>query len=65
MKCQYLQGTYLLLCKASRDVYIPSHFEFIEYCTHTRHAICPYFLRSPYEEIPAEGYMEHLMWKAR
>lgn len=49
MKCPYLQGTYLQSCKASREVYIPSEFEFKEYCTNNRHAICPLYYNSDHD----------------
>ncbi len=48
MKCPYLQGKYLQSCKASREVYIPSQFEFNEYCTHNGHKICPVYSRSAF-----------------
>ncbi len=51
MNCPYLQGTYLQSCKASRVVYIPSQFEFNEYCTHTGHKICPYYTKSKYDDV--------------
>ncbi len=46
MKCPYLQGKYLQSCKASREVYIPSQFEFDEYCTHNGHKICPFYSKA-------------------
>jgi hypothetical protein len=49
MKCPFLQGTYLLSCKASREVYVPSQFEFDEYCTHGRHTMCPFYFNAVYD----------------
>ncbi len=46
MKCPHLQGKYLLSCKASRDVYVPSQFEFDEYCKQGRHTMCPLYFRA-------------------
>ncbi len=46
MKCPHLQGRYLQSCKASRDVYVPSQFEYEEYCRHGRHTMCPLYFRS-------------------
>lgn len=33
MACPFLKGTVLFSCGAMREVYIPSRFEFEEYCT--------------------------------
>ncbi len=52
MKCPYLQGQYLQSCVASREVYVPSEFEFREYCTHSGHKICPLYFRSEYAGMP-------------
>ncbi len=66
MKCRYLQGTYLLTCNASREPYIPSQFEFIEYCMHSRHTICPFFLQSRARAYPLKGSsLKQLIAKAR
>lgn len=46
MKCPYLQGKYLQSCKASKDVYVPSQFEFSEYCTNSIHTMCPLYSTS-------------------
>ncbi len=51
MKCPYLQGQYLQSCKASKEVYIPSQFEFAEFCTHSGHKICPHYFRSEYAGV--------------
>jgi len=45
MNCPFLYGTYLLSCKSSRDVYVPSAFELEEYCKSRRHKICPYYCK--------------------
>jgi hypothetical protein len=55
MKCPFLHGKYLQSCVASREVYIPSEFEFQEYCTHSRHKICPLYSRSVYAGMPTSG----------
>ena len=52
MKCPYLKGTYLESCKATRDVYVPSQFEFNEYCMHNGHKMCPLYTKSAYEGKP-------------
>jgi hypothetical protein len=49
MKCPYLQGKYLQSCKVSREVYIPSQYEFDAYCTHDGFKVCPFYTRSLYE----------------
>jgi hypothetical protein len=49
MKCPYLQGQYLQSCKVSREVYVPSQYEFDAYCTHSGYKICPSFTKSLYE----------------
>ncbi len=51
MKCPYLRGKYLKSCKASREVYIPSQFEFDEYCTHTGYKICPHYTKSIFDGV--------------
>jgi len=52
MKCPYLHGKYLQSCVASREVYIPSQFEFKEYCTHSGHKICHLYSSSVYAGMP-------------
>jgi hypothetical protein len=49
MKCPYLQGMYFQSCHASKEVYIPSQFEFKEYCTHGGHRICSFFTKAEYD----------------
>ncbi len=52
MKCPYLKGTYLESCKATREVYVPSQFEFDEYCTHNGHKVCSLYTKSVSEGRP-------------
>ena len=49
MKCPFLAGTYMFSCTANKDVYVPSQFEFEEYCKSIRHKMCPFVfpLNSP------------------
>ncbi len=46
MKCPFIKGTYMFSCSASRDVYVPSEFEFNEYCRSIRYTICPFYCRA-------------------
>ncbi len=46
MKCPHLQGEYLQSCKASKAVYVPSQFEFDEYCTQSIHTMCPFYSKA-------------------
>ncbi len=57
MKCPYLQGKYVQSCAASKEVYVPSQFEFAEYCTHSGHKICPNYYRSEYAGVSAGGFI--------
>ncbi len=46
MACPYLWGRYLRSCSAARDVYVPSRFEFHEYCQperYDRFCLCPVY----------------------
>lgn len=45
MKCRFLGGNYLLACKAEHRAYMPSPFEIQEYCTTTRHKVCPFYFK--------------------
>lgn len=49
MKCPYLEGIYFQWCKASKGVYIPSQFEFKEYCTSDGYKICPGYYNATFE----------------
>jgi hypothetical protein len=47
MKCPYLAGNYMLSCAARREIYIPSTFEFAEYCNSERYEgfkVCSYYM---------------------
>lgn len=47
MKCPYVAGNYMLSCAARREVYIPSTFEFAEYCNSERYErfkVCSYYM---------------------
>ncbi len=46
MKCPFMKGTYMFSCSATRDVYVPSAFEFDEYCMSVRYTICPFFCKA-------------------
>ena len=52
MACQYLIGVYLKSCAATQDVYIPSIFEFNEYCRGAFHTLCPLFRVRRAQEWP-------------
>lgn len=43
MSCCYLTGSYMLSCAARREAYIPSGFEFDEYCKSSRFSLCPFY----------------------
>ncbi len=50
MKCPYMTGTYMFSCVARREVYIPSAFEFSEYCGSDRSEgfkVCPLYMGTP------------------
>jgi hypothetical protein len=56
MTCAYLIGIYLKSCSATPDVYIPSAFEFNEYCRSVFHTLCPlYRPRQSQDEDRAES----------
>ena len=47
MKCPYLTGNYMFSCAARSEVYIPSSFEFSEYCHSERREgfkVCSYYM---------------------
>jgi len=44
MKCPFQAGNYLLSCKANGAVYVPSLYEFQEYCKSNQYKICPLYL---------------------
>ncbi len=46
MKCPFVKGTYMYSCAASNEVYVPSAFEFEEYCRSTRYKICPLYCKA-------------------
>jgi len=56
MKCPHLRGKYVQSCDASKAVYIPSQFEFNEYCNHDGHRICPFYIKADNDEIFADDY---------
>ena len=43
MNCPCRRGKYFSLCNANKEVYVPSRFEIEEYCSTSRHAICPLY----------------------
>ncbi len=45
MGCPFLAGKYMLSCAALREVYIPSDFEFGEYCKNIRFKMCPFYVK--------------------
>lgn len=45
-RCTFLEGNYLLSCKANKEVYVPSIFEFREYCTSKQYKMCPFFFKA-------------------
>ena len=48
MYCSYLKGNYVVSCRATKEVYVPSGFELEEYCRSIRHKVCPFYVgRSP------------------
>ena len=46
MACPFLTGKYMFSCGALREVYVPSAFEFDEYCKQDRYKICPFYVKS-------------------
>ena len=53
MHCPSLTGTYFKSCTVSREVYVPSAFETEEYCTSSRHTMCPFYCKQQSEPRPA------------
>jgi hypothetical protein len=60
MECLFLSGTYMKYCAESRENYVPSAFELEEYCTTSRHAICPLYCRRE-ADYPASWSRETLI----
>ncbi len=52
MNCLYLAGNYFKSCSVSREAYVPSAFEMEEYCTSSRHSLCPFYAKRQ-SEYPA------------
>lgn len=54
--CYFLEGNYLLVCKANRQVYVPSRFEMRAYCKDTQYRVCPHYLAAkqhrPFKLLP-------------
>jgi hypothetical protein len=44
--CNFMGGNYLLVCKAGKQVYVPSLFEMRAYCKDTQYRICPHYLNT-------------------
>jgi hypothetical protein len=60
MKCPYLEGIYFQWCKASKEHYIPSQFEFKEYCTNGGYKVCPGYYQAAYDISHGDaGQREH------
>ena len=62
MKCIFLIGNYMQSCSASREVYVPSLFEFDEYCTSGRYKFCPLYCES--ETVKIGGICECGLFRA-
>ena len=45
MRCPMLTGKYMLSCTALKEVYVPSIFEFEEYCKKPLHTMCPFYMK--------------------
>jgi hypothetical protein len=56
VSCIFFKGSYLLVCKAGKRVYVPSLFEMREYCRYTRYRICPHYVNAkkhrPFKPLP-------------
>ena len=49
MKCPYMAGNYTFSCVARREVYVPSAFEFAEYCNcerYERFKVCSFYMEA-------------------
>jgi hypothetical protein len=44
--CNFREGDYLLVCKADKQVYVPTLFEMHAYCQDTQYRICPHYLNA-------------------
>lgn len=53
--CYFLGGNYLLVCKAGKQVYVPSRFEMRAYCK-DQYKVCPHYFaakqHSPFKPLP-------------
>jgi hypothetical protein len=50
MKCPCLAGNYMYSCAARKEVYIPTSFEYAEYCNSERndlYKVCSHYGSSP------------------
>jgi hypothetical protein len=59
MSCTLLDDKYIFLCFAGKNAYVPSEFELSAYCTGSRYARCPFFMRSRSE---TETNASDLLW---
>ena len=53
MNCPMLTGKYTLSCTARKEVYVPSNFEFKEYCKNTLHTMCPFYMKKDNITMPS------------
>ena len=66
MKCPYLAGTYFQWCQASKESYVPSQFEFNEYCTRDAYKVCPGYYKATSENVHEHaGNRERLVSNGR
>ncbi len=43
MKCKHLKKLYIMICRAKKELYVPSVFQLEEYCMAEGHRKCPFF----------------------
>jgi hypothetical protein len=55
LKCPYLIGTCMHSCGATEEAYVPSTFEYDEYCFSMRHKLCPFYCMRRSEEDSSGG----------
>lgn len=44
--CDFLEGNYVLVCKAGKRVYVPSFSEMKAYCKERQFRMCPHYLNT-------------------
>lgn len=59
MACPFLASFFSLFCTAVRSRYVPSDFEFEEYCRNRRYSLCPFYCGRIGVEYPVMRGKKH------